>query len=136
MCFRNIKGESAGINHLFLGFPGGQTPASPLPSSSSNLEMFLLERAKALHTSPSLNSFGNFPPHQGFPIRSSLFPGPVPNQMTNLENLTGNKEVLNRWRDSLPTLPANIQEDCQPPPVSPSVSLEKGNIYLTDHRPQ
>ena len=85
--------------------------------------MFLLERAKALHTNPSLNSFGSFPGNQGFPIRSSLFPGPLPNQMTNLENF-GNKDVLNRWRHSIPSLPQNIQEDTNSH-VSPSVSPEK-----------
>lgn len=118
----NIKGESPGINPLLLGSPGGPPPTS-LPSPGANLEMFLLERAKALHTNPSLNSFGSFPGNQGFPIRSSLFPGPLPNQMTNLENF-GNKDVLNRWRHSIPSLPQNIQEDTNSH-VSPSVSPEK-----------
>merc|ERR1740137_290334 len=118
----NIKGESPGINPLLLGSPGGPPPTS-LPSPGVNLEMFLLERAKALHTNPSMNSFGSFPGHQGFPIRSSLFPGPLPNQMTNLENF-GNKDVLNRWRHSIPSLPQNIQEDTNSH-VSPSVSPEK-----------
>jgi len=119
----NIKGESPGINPLLLGSPGGPPPTS-LPSPGTNLEMFLLERAKALQTNPSLNSFGSFPGSQGFPIRSSLFPGPgLPNQMTNLENF-GNKDVLNRWRSSIPNLPQNIQEDANSH-VSPSVSPEK-----------
>jgi len=118
----NMKGESPGINPLLLGSPGGEPPTS-LPSPGANLEMFLLERAKALNTNPSLNSFANFPGHQGFPIRSSLFPGPLPNQMTNLENF-GNKDVLSRWRHSIPNLPQNIQEDPNSH-VSPSVSPEK-----------
>ena len=120
---RNIKGESPGINPLLLGSTGGPPPTS-LPSPGANLEMFLLERAKALQTNPSLNSFGSFPGSQGFPIRSSLFPGPgLPNQMTNLENF-GTKDVLNRWRSSIPNLPQNIQEDANSH-VSPSISPEK-----------
>ena len=122
---RDIKGESPGINPLLLGAPGVQQPPTSLPSPGTNLEMFLLERAKALHTqnNPSLNSFANFPGPQGFPIRSSLFPGPLPNP--SLENFgAGNKDVFNRWRHTLPNLPQNIQEDSNSH-VSPSASPEK-----------
>lgn len=75
-------------------FLTGLTQPSP-PSSTSSLEMLFLERAKALHTQP------------GFPLRSGLFPSPLP---ANLENLTA------RWRHSLP---ANIQEETSEPQLSP-----------------
>ena len=75
--------------------------------------MLFLERAKALQ----------FPSPPGFPLRSGLFPSPLP---TNLENLT------NRWRQGLP---ANIQEDSSeaqshlsppsPPPESPGSKKEE-----------
>ena len=70
-------------------FLTGLAQPSP-PSSSSSLEMLFLERAKALHSLPA---------QPGFPLRSGLFPSPLP---ASLESLTA------RWRHNLP---ANIQEE-------------------------
>ena len=108
------KPESQNVSNIFLG---GLQP--PQPPATSSLEMLFLERAKALHSTPSLSS----PTFPGFPgLRSGLFPRPLP---TNLESLT------NRWRQSLP---ANIQEDSSetqshlsppsPPPESPGSKKE------------
>ena len=75
-------------------FLTGLAQSSP-PGSTSSLEMLFLERAKALHTLP------------GLPLRSGLFPSPLP---ANLENLTA------RWRHNLP---ANIQEESSETQLSP-----------------
>ena len=107
--------------------------------------MFLLERAKALHTSGGapmhLNGGSGGPPnpfgapnnpflgHPGFPgIRSGLFPGFEDRQRLQQSSLMmagplptsplgsmemGGKDMLQRWRQSLPSmpLPPTIQVD-------------------------
>lgn len=57
-------------------------PPTSLPSPGSNLELFLLERAKALQGSHNTPPFPSFPgPQPGFHIRSGLFPAQLPGQM-------------------------------------------------------
>merc|ERR1719295_1324012 len=107
--------------------------------------MFLLERAKALHntgtTAPiHLNGAGTGGPpnpfvgppnnpflgHPGFPaIRSGLFPGPIPTSPLGSMEM-GGKDMLQRWRQSLPSmpLPPTIQESPSSP-MSPCISPEK-----------
>jgi len=106
---------------------------SPPPPSS--LELLLLERAKALQqhhhhqqqqqqqhhsanniTSPNLKPFPHFP-SQGFgSLRPGLFPPASPLTNSNSSGLgggfhSGPEELLQRWRQQLPHMPANIQED-------------------------
>jgi hypothetical protein len=118
---------------------------SPPPPSS--LELLLLERAKALQqhhhhqqqqqqhhstnniTSPGLKPFPHFP-SQGFgSLRPGLFPPPSPLTNSNSSGLgggfhSGPEELLQRWRQQLPHMPANIQEDSRmditaaPPPAA------------------
>merc|ERR1719264_2329027 len=90
----NIKDESGGGLNPFSQTGGQAQGGGAAHSASSQLEMFLLERAKALHTGQApihLNGTGGPPNpfvgapnnpflgHPGFPaIRSGLFPGPMP----------------------------------------------------------
>ncbi len=123
---------------------------SPPPPSS--LELLLLERAKALQqhhhhqqqqqhhsanniTSPSLKPFPHFP-SQGFgSLRPGLFPPASQITTSNSSGLgggfhSGPEELLQRWRQQLPHMPANIQEDSRmditvappPAPVTPTQS--------------
>jgi hypothetical protein len=134
---------------------------SPPPPSS--LELLLLERAKALQqhhhhqqqqhhsanniTSPSLKPFPHFP-SQGFgSLRPGLFPPASPLTNSNSSGIgggfhSGPEELLQRWRQQLPHMPANIQEDSRmditvappPAPVTPAQSSpgEKKATAATD----
>merc|ERR1719264_1337533 len=136
----NIKDESGGGLNPFSQ-TAGQPAGGGGHSASSQLEMFLLERAKALHTGQApihLNGTGGPPNpfvgapnnpflgHPGFPaIRSGLFPGPIPTSPLGSMEM-GSKDMLQRWRQSLPSmpLPPTIQESPSSP-MSPCISPEK-----------